>query len=187
MRRECRERFVLHQLQRKPLVSDPGMHHGVGILSESGHTRAVTHAGIANPRWRGKRSRHSRRMHNHQFYVSGKRPIEVLHEFSRLQTHISLNMHIMTQKLTCVYLLLLDALFNSIKAIAYGAGVGVTAYWTQGFVMIILFFVNFLIVYQFYWESHLAVAVLGSQTNFICYSEDWVSLITNHIPHWICT
>ena len=35
MRRECRERFPLHRLQRKPLVSDPGMHHGtcVGIAN----------------------------------------------------------------------------------------------------------------------------------------------------------
>ena len=33
------------------------------------------HVGIANPRWRGKRSRHSRRMRNPQFYVSGKRPM----------------------------------------------------------------------------------------------------------------
>ena len=32
------------------------------------------HVGFANPRWRGKRSRHSRRMRNPQFYVSGKRP-----------------------------------------------------------------------------------------------------------------
>ena len=28
MRRECRERFPRHQLQRKPLLSDPGMHSG---------------------------------------------------------------------------------------------------------------------------------------------------------------
>ena len=28
MHRECRERFPHHRLQRKPLVSDPGMHHG---------------------------------------------------------------------------------------------------------------------------------------------------------------
>ena len=28
MRRECRERFPRHRLQRKPLVSDPGMNHG---------------------------------------------------------------------------------------------------------------------------------------------------------------
>ena len=31
------------------------------------------HVGIANPRWRGKRSRHSRRMRNPQFYLSGER------------------------------------------------------------------------------------------------------------------
>ena len=36
---------------------------------------AVMHAGIANPRWRGKRSRHSRRMSKSQFDVSGKRPM----------------------------------------------------------------------------------------------------------------
>ena len=28
MRRECRERFPPYRLKRKPLVSDPGMHHG---------------------------------------------------------------------------------------------------------------------------------------------------------------
>ena len=28
IRRECREHFPRHRLQRKPLVSDPGMHHG---------------------------------------------------------------------------------------------------------------------------------------------------------------
>ena len=39
------------------------------------HARAVMHVGIATPRWRGKRSRHSRRMRNPQLYVSGKRPI----------------------------------------------------------------------------------------------------------------
>ena len=37
--------------------------------------RAVMYAGIAKLWWRGKRSRHSRRMCNSQFYVSGKRPI----------------------------------------------------------------------------------------------------------------
>ena len=31
MRRECRERFPYHQLQRKPLVSNPGMHHGTCV------------------------------------------------------------------------------------------------------------------------------------------------------------
>ena len=42
------------------------------------HARAVMHVGIATPRWRGKRSRHSRRMHNSQFYVSVKRPMDIL-------------------------------------------------------------------------------------------------------------
>ena len=43
--------------------------------------RAVMHAGIANSRFPlnsaagGKRSRHSRRMRNPRFYVSGKRPM----------------------------------------------------------------------------------------------------------------
>ena len=36
--------------------------------------RAVMYVGIANPRWQGKLSR---RMRNPQFYVSGKRPIEI--------------------------------------------------------------------------------------------------------------
>ena len=31
MRRECRERFPRHSLQRKPLVSDPDMHHGTCV------------------------------------------------------------------------------------------------------------------------------------------------------------
>ena len=34
------------------------------------------HVGSANPRWRGKRSRHSRRMRNPPLYVSGKTPID---------------------------------------------------------------------------------------------------------------
>ena len=38
--------------------------------------RAVMHVGIAKPRWRGKRSRHSRWMRNPHFYVSVKRPIQ---------------------------------------------------------------------------------------------------------------
>ena len=31
MRRECQERFSRHRLQRKVLVSDPGMHHGTCV------------------------------------------------------------------------------------------------------------------------------------------------------------
>ena len=39
-------------------------------------TGAVMHVEIAAPRWRGKRPRHSRHMHNPHLYVSGKRPID---------------------------------------------------------------------------------------------------------------
>ena len=39
------------------------------------HARAMMHVGIANPQWRVKHSRHSRRMHIPQKYVSGKRPM----------------------------------------------------------------------------------------------------------------
>ena len=75
----CRERFP----RPKQLDSYPGMHHGtyltalwqetMGFLSDSGHARPMMHAGIANPLWRAKRARHSRRMRNSQFYGSDKR------------------------------------------------------------------------------------------------------------------
>ena len=53
------------------------------------HARAVMHVGIANPRWRGKCSRHSRRMRNTQFYVSGKRPMVILQKRSLHPTRLS--------------------------------------------------------------------------------------------------
>ena len=79
MRREYRERFLRHRLQRKPLVSNPDMHHGTCVTRTSRHgrhARVEMHVGVANPRCRGKRSRRSRRMRNPQFYVSGKRPMQ---------------------------------------------------------------------------------------------------------------
>ena len=70
MRRECRERFPRHQLQRKPLVSNPGMHHGTCVVHVPWcMSGSLTRGG------RGKRTRHSRRMRDPQFYVSGKRPM----------------------------------------------------------------------------------------------------------------
>ena len=35
MRRECRERFPRHRLQKKSIVSDPGMHHGTCVTHVS--------------------------------------------------------------------------------------------------------------------------------------------------------
>ena len=68
MRRECRERFPCHQLQRKPLVSDPGISHGTSVtrvlwcLSGS-----LTHV--------ARKTFPEFPVHAPQFYVSGKRPI----------------------------------------------------------------------------------------------------------------
>ena len=41
------------------------------------HARAMMHFEINNPQWRGKHSRHSRRMRNPQSSISGKRPMSV--------------------------------------------------------------------------------------------------------------
>ena len=42
------------------------------------HARAVMHVGLAYSQWQRKRSRHSRRMRNPRFYLSGKRPYWML-------------------------------------------------------------------------------------------------------------
>ena len=47
----------------------------IGHVRDARDARAVMHVGIANLRWRGKRSRHSLRMRNTHFYVSDKRHI----------------------------------------------------------------------------------------------------------------
>ena len=65
--------FSPPRLHRKPLVSDPGMHHGT----------CVSHvpwcmSGLLTRYGGKKRSRHSRRMRNPQLYVSGKRAMGVV-------------------------------------------------------------------------------------------------------------
>ena len=70
MRRECRERFP-----RPPQVSDPDMHHGTWVTHVPWCMPELLTSGFLWSWWRGKRSRHSQRMRNPQFHVSGKRPI----------------------------------------------------------------------------------------------------------------
>ena len=60
---------------RQAVLSIPIQNLPMDFFSDSGHTRPVLHAGIANLRWRWKRSQHSRHMRNPQFYVSSKRSI----------------------------------------------------------------------------------------------------------------
>ena len=58
-----------------PRVSDPDMHHGTGVTHVPWCMPGSLTNGFHWSRWRGKHSRHSRRMHNPQLYVSGKRPM----------------------------------------------------------------------------------------------------------------
>ena len=71
MRRECRERFSL-----SPTSKETARKLSRHVSQHVCRARAERHVGITNLRWRGKRSRHFRRMRNPQFYVSGKRPID---------------------------------------------------------------------------------------------------------------
>ena len=57
-----------------PRVSDTDMHHGTCVTHVSWCMTGSVASGFLWSRWRGKRSRHSRRMHNPQFCVFGKRP-----------------------------------------------------------------------------------------------------------------
>ena len=59
-----------------PRVSDPDMHHGTCMTHVPWWMPVSLTNGFLRSRWRGKRSLHSRRMRNPQFYVSGKRPIQ---------------------------------------------------------------------------------------------------------------
>ena len=59
-----------------PRVSNLGMHYGTCVTHVPWCMLGSLTSGFLWSRWRGKRSRHSRRMRNPPFYVSGKRPIE---------------------------------------------------------------------------------------------------------------
>ena len=57
-------------------VSDPEMHHSTCVTHVSWCIPGSLTSDFLWRRWRGKCSRHSWRMCNPQFYVSGKRPME---------------------------------------------------------------------------------------------------------------
>ena len=58
-----------------PQVSDPDMHQDTCVTHVPLCMPGSLISGFLWSPWRRKRSRHSRRMRNHQFYVSSKRPI----------------------------------------------------------------------------------------------------------------
>ena len=59
-----------------PRVCDPDMHHGTCVTHMSWCMPGLLTSGFLWSRRRGKRSRHSRRMHNVQVHVSCKRPMK---------------------------------------------------------------------------------------------------------------
>ena len=61
-----------------PRVSDPDMHHGTCVTHVSWCMPGSLTSGFLWSRWRRKRSRHSRRMRNQQFYVAGKMSIKMI-------------------------------------------------------------------------------------------------------------
>ena len=58
-----------------PRVSDPNMHHSTCVTHVPWCMLGSLTSDFPWSRWRGKHSRHFRRMRNPQFYVSGKRPV----------------------------------------------------------------------------------------------------------------
>ena len=69
MRRECRERFPPPPIS-KETASWRSRHASRHVRD----ARAVMHVGIAHLRWRGKRSRHSRRMRTRKFTYLARGP-----------------------------------------------------------------------------------------------------------------
>ena len=60
-----------------PQVSNPDMHHCTCVTHVPWCMPGLLTSGLLWSRWRGKCSQRSRRMRNPQFYIPGKRPIEV--------------------------------------------------------------------------------------------------------------
>ena len=58
-------------------INDPDMHHATCVTHVQWCIPGSLISGFLWSRWRGKRSRHARRMRNPHFYVSGKRPMDV--------------------------------------------------------------------------------------------------------------
>ena len=76
-----------------PWVSDPDMHHGTCVTHVPWCMSGSLTRGFLWSWWRVKRSRHSWRMRNPRFYVSGKRPIVHRYDESLLPNKTASSMH----------------------------------------------------------------------------------------------
>ena len=61
-----------------PRATDPDMHHGTCVTHVPWCMPGSLTSSFLWSRWRGRRSRHSRRMRNPQLHVSSKRPMALL-------------------------------------------------------------------------------------------------------------
>ena len=64
-----------------PQIRDPDMHHGTCVTHVPWCMLESLNCVFLWSWWRGKRSRHSRRMRNPQFYVSDKRPLHWVYKW----------------------------------------------------------------------------------------------------------
>ena len=88
-----------------PQVADRDMHHSTCVTHVSWRMLGSITSGFLWSRCWGKRSQHSRRMHNPQFYVSGKRPMaEAVHAHLMLQSRLSKLHWRMNSSCWCPYL-----------------------------------------------------------------------------------
>ena len=85
-----------------PLVSDPNIHHDKCVAHVLWCMPGYLISGFLWCRWRGKRSRHSRRVRNPHLYVSAERPMciqahgvedSILLTVSEVLTHLSYKPH----------------------------------------------------------------------------------------------
>ena len=98
MRREWRERFP-----PPPRFSVPDMHHGTCVTQVPWCMPGSLTSGFLWSWWRGKCSRHSRRMRNPRFCVSGKRPMGFAGLLKRLTSpYTAYNLDITTLKFSHV-------------------------------------------------------------------------------------
>ena len=88
-------------------VSDPGMHHAKCVTHVPWCMPGSLTSGFLWSQWRGKRSRHLRRMRNPQVCLSGKRPITAPAAHSTAAPSARMvpitMLHLFTTKLICPF------------------------------------------------------------------------------------
>ena len=96
----------------QPPVSDPNMHHGTCVMHLLLCMPGALTSGFLWSRWRGKRSRHSWRMRNPQFYVSGERPMARGHHLIQCRSSLLTHMRHSASMNPCCFSVNFDSLLQ---------------------------------------------------------------------------